>query len=213
MEPKAMRRFLEEFGVPMDDLSALRYRGFGCPGPTRMETKDGRVVERNYLDFWGEDDSAWSLPFRCNICPDGIGEAADLAAADTWPGGSPSWEGQGDDLGTNAVIARTAAGLELMEAAAADGAITIESDITMRDMDDYQPHQVTKKHMAWARYAGLRASGQLFPQTKRLRIRELALENGLAENLCQAKGTKKRVQHGRNCEPTPVALVAGGASQ
>ncbi len=213
MEPKAMRRFLEEFGVPMDDLSALRYRGFGCPGPTRIETKDGRVVERNYLDFWGEDESAWSLPFRCNVCPDGIGEAADIAAADTWPGGSPTWEGQDDDLGTNAVIARTAAGLELMEAAAADGAITLESDITMRDMDNYQPHQVTKKYMAWARYAGLRAGGQLFPQTQRLRIRELALENGLAENLRQAKGTNKRVQNGRNCEPTPVALVAEDASQ
>ena len=100
-----------------------------------------------------------------------------------------------------------------MEAAAADGAITLESDITMRDMDDYQPHQVTKKYMAWARYAGLRASGQLFPQTKRLRIRELALENGLAENLRQAKGTNKRVQNGRNCEPTPVALAAEDASQ
>jgi coenzyme F420 hydrogenase subunit beta len=100
-----------------------------------------------------------------------------------------------------------------MEAAAADGAITLESDITMRDMDNYQPHQVTKKQMVWARYAGLRASGQLFPQTQRLRIRELALENGFAENLRQAKGTKKRVRNGRNCEPTPVAVVAEDASQ
>ena len=39
--------------------------------------EQGRVVELDYLDMWGEDDSAWSLPFRCKVCPDGIGEAAE----------------------------------------------------------------------------------------------------------------------------------------
>ena len=42
------------------------------------------------------------MPFRCKICPDAIGESADVAALDTWPGGSP----KGEDEGFNAVIAR-----------------------------------------------------------------------------------------------------------
>ncbi|MDX1575746.1 MAG: Coenzyme F420 hydrogenase/dehydrogenase, beta subunit C-terminal domain, partial [Kiloniellales bacterium] len=181
----------------------LRYRGYGCPGPTRIETKDGTVVEKNYLDFWGEDESAWSLPFRCKVCPDGIGEAADLAAADTWPGGSPTWEGQADDPGTNAVLARTRAGLELMEAAARDGALVVEGDVNARYMDEVQPHQVDKKRAVWARHLGLRTAGRLAPETHRLRIADLAKGNGVAENLRQARGTRRRVRAGKTSEPTP----------
>ncbi len=198
-----LRAFLKGIGIDHRDITDFRYRGYGCPGSTRVETRDGRVVEKNYLDFWGEDASAWSLPFRCKVCPDGIGEAADLAASDTWPGGSPTWEGQADDPGTNAVLARTKAGLELMEAAERDGALVIERDVTARDMDDYQPHQVDKKRAVWARHLGLRTVGKLAPEVRRLRIEELALENGVPENLRQARGTRRRVRAGRTSEPAP----------
>ena len=198
-----MRAFLKGIGIDHRDIADFRYRGYGCPGPTRVETKDGRVVEKNYLDFWGEDASTWSLPFRCKVCPDGIGEAADLAASDTWPGGSPTWEGQAEDPGTNAVLARTKAGLELMEAAAKDGALIIERDVTARDMDDYQPHQVDKKRAVWARHLGLKTVGKLAPEVRRLRVAELAKENGVPENLRQARGTRRRVREGKTSEPTP----------
>jgi coenzyme F420 hydrogenase subunit beta len=198
-----MRAFLKGIGIDYHDIVDFRYRGYGCPGATRVETRDGRVVEKDYLDFWGEDASAWSLPFRCKVCPDGIGEAADLAASDTWPGGSPTWEGQAEDPGTNAVLARTRAGLELMEAAERDGALVIERDVTARDMDDYQPHQVDKKRAVWARHLGLRTVGKLAPEVRRLRIAELARENGVPENLRQARGTRRRVREGRTSEPTP----------
>ena len=203
MEPKGMARFLDSLGIDYGEIKTFSYRGYGCPGPTRIETKTGEVVEKNYLDFWGEDESAWTLPFRCNICPDGIGESADIAAADTWPGGSPDRKEQLNDPGTNAVITRTRAGDELMRAAVADGAITLEQDITMRDMDRFQPHQVTKKHIVEPRYMALRRKGQLYPQTARLRTRELALENSWKENMRQVRGAKHRIKIGRNAEPTP----------
>jgi coenzyme F420 hydrogenase subunit beta len=82
LPPPSMREFLESLDVDPDDVSALSYRGNGCPGPTGIETRDGRVIEKNYLDMWGDSEASWSLPFRCKICPDGIGEAADIAAAD-----------------------------------------------------------------------------------------------------------------------------------
>jgi coenzyme F420 hydrogenase subunit beta len=161
------------------------------------------VVEKNYLDFWGEDESSWSLPFRCKVCPDAIGEAADLAASDTWPGGGPTWEGQADDPGTNAILARTRTGLDLMEAAERDGALVIERDVSARDMDDYQPHQVNKKRAVWARHLGLRTVGRLAPEARRLRIAELAKDNGVTENLRTARGTRRRVREGKTSEPTP----------
>ena len=73
-------------------------------------------------------------------------------------------------------------------------------------MSLYQPHQVAKKMAVWARYAGLKAAGQLVPQTKRLRIAELARAAGLTANLMQARGSRRRAKEGRNREPTPRSI-------
>ena len=75
--PPATVRFLHSIGVDESQVKSFSYRGYGCPGPTRVETHDGRVIEKNYIDLWGEDETQWSLPFRCKVCPDGIGDSAD----------------------------------------------------------------------------------------------------------------------------------------
>lgn len=203
LPPAVMAQALTGFGVMPDDVTSLRYRGYGCPGPTRIETRDGRVIEKNYVDFWGEDESSWSLPFRCKVCPDGIGESADVAAADTWPGGGPARDGQELDKGTNAVIARTKAGEELIEKAVAAGFLTVEREIGIEDLNSFQPHQVNKKYAAWARHKGLKAAGQLAPQTKRLRIAELAAKMGADFITAQSEGTQQRVRDGKTREPPP----------
>ncbi len=192
-EPSFTNEFIDGMGIEPAELVNFRYRGFGCPGPTRAETRDGRVVEKTCLDYWGEGESSWGLPFRCKICPDGIGEAADMAVADTWLGGSPTWESQVTDPGTNVIIVRTQAGAELVQAAVTDGALVQEREIDIRDMDEYQPHQVRKKYQAGARNAGLRAASGIELQTRRLRIRELGLECDFSDNLAEARGTRRRV--------------------
>ena len=201
--PPNMGDYLRQAAIEPGDVPALRYRGYGCPGSTRIETRDGRVIERNYLDMWGGNESTWSLPFRCKVCPDGIGEAADIVAADTWPGGNASRDGQEGDQGTNALIIRTRAGVELVSSAVAAGYLAVGEEMGPAKMGDYQPHQVTKKYAAWARHAGLRTAGQLFPKTERLRIRELAQKNSLSVNLSEARGTRRRVREGRTREPAP----------
>ena len=51
---------------------------FGTPRPDmRYELDDGTHKEFRYTDFRGTDESQWVLPFRCKVCPDGIGEAAE----------------------------------------------------------------------------------------------------------------------------------------
>jgi coenzyme F420 hydrogenase subunit beta len=200
--PRGTREFYKRVGIDPDQVTALRYRGRGCPGPTRVETANG-VQEFHYLDYWGEDETTWSLPFRCKICPDGIGEAADIAAADTWIGGSPNRVDSVDDAGTNVLIARTRAGEELIAAAAADGALTLESDTVPDTVSVYQPHQVNKKYAAWARHQGLADAGRIVPQTKRLRIEELARELPEASIRFQRDGTRQRVEIGKASEPTP----------
>ena len=154
MPPEGMAAFLQRVQVDAGQVTGFRYRGHGCPGPTRIELADGRVKELTYTDMWGEDESQWSLPFRCKVCPDGIGEAADVAAADSWPDGSPDPATEAQDPGTNAVVIRTAAGLELVESAARAGALVLGDEVDPRYMDSVQPHQRKKKLAARARWDG-----------------------------------------------------------
>ncbi len=208
--PASIRAFYQRIGISPNQVTALRYRGYGCPGSTRVETAD-QVKEVHYLDFWGEDENMWALPFRCKVCPDGIGEAADIAAADSWPGGSPNRIDSETDPGVNAIVARTQAGEELIAAAVTDAALTIEFDITADDMSIYQPHQMHKKYAAWARHQGLADEGRIKPETARLRINELSEELPDAMNDHQRQGTRKRIQDGKVGEPTPQAWKPGGS--
>jgi len=205
MPPPGMDRFLrEDEGVDPDDVRAFRYRGYGCPGPTRYELADGTLREQRYTDFWGTDETQWQLPFRCKICPDGIGEAADVAAADDWPGGSPDPVTEDDDPGTNAVVVRTARGEALVQDAVAAGYLVVENDVDPRYMDGVQPHQVKKKQVVRSRWDGLAAEGRLVPKEKRLRLDALSdtIPAPVREN--QTAGTRERIRNGKADEPTPI---------
>lgn len=191
---------LDAFGIQEEELELFRYRGFGNPGPTRIEAKGGRVQEITYQDMWA-DEGQWMIQPRCRICPDAIGEAADIVASDTWPGGGPS----GEDDGFNGVLVRTERGRELFEAARKAGAVTIVRDLGFRDMDRFQPHQVRKKRAVWARLAGMAAAGSPVLATDGLRIETCARLNTLAENLAEARGARQRVKAGRLGEPAPIS--------
>ena len=192
---------VREFGVGPEELSLFRYRGHGCPGPTKVETRDGRAFELTYQQMW-DDESTWRIQPRCKICPDAIGESADLAASDVWPGGGPS----GEDPGFNGIIVRSVRGLELYRAALAAGAIVAEPrDISFRDFDEFQPHQVRKKRAIWARLAGMRAAGRAIPETQNLRLADCARLNSLKENLTEARGARRRAKQGRLGEPPAIS--------
>ena len=103
----------------------------------------------------------------------------------------------------NAIIARSKAGEELLANAIADGALTIEYDITADDMSIYQPHQMHKKYAAWARHQGWSDEGRITSQTARLRIEELASELPEDRNQYQRDGTRRRILDGKVTEPTP----------
>lgn len=187
---------LDEFGIREQDLSLFRYRGYGNPGATRLETKDGRSFEKTYNEMW-DDEAGWRLQFRCKICADAIGEGADIAASDIWPGGDPS----GNDAGFNGVITRTRKGEELLASALVAGALILENKLGPRDMDGFQPHQVRKKQAVWSRLKGLQRAGQMVPEVTGLRIEELAEAAGpeLAER--EAEGAYQRALIGRTREP------------
>ena len=122
------------------------------------------------------------------------------SVSDTWPGGSPTREESETDLGVNAAIARTVAGQELLAAAEAAGALTIERDVTVDDMSDYQ---VRKKHTAALRHEAMANAGRIRPQTARLRIDELAATVPVDIRTSQIEGTRTRIETGKASLPTP----------
>jgi coenzyme F420 hydrogenase subunit beta len=191
---------LERFGVAEHELSLFRYRGYGNPGPTRLETRDGRAFELTYQQLW-EDEAKWMIQPRCKICPDAIGQGADIAASDVWPGGGPT----GEDEGFNGIIVRTRRGLELYEAAVAAGAIVIGRAATFADFDLFQPHQVNKRRAVWARLKGMAAAGKPVPHVTDLALEACARQNPVGRNLTEARGARDRARRGRLGEPTPVA--------
>lgn len=192
MPDPAMDRFLSAQKIARNEISTMRYRGRGCPGPTSFNMQDGTTRDFHYLDFWGEDESCWSLPNRCKFCPDGIGEAADIAAADTWPGASPERVSSETDPGMNSILVRTRAGAELLSHAVEAGFIALDQPVAPDYLSRTQPHQVTKKRSMLARYKGLAKAGRVFPETRGLRLQALYEANSASENQRQEIGAFSR---------------------
>lgn len=186
----------QDWGITEDDVSLMRFRGHGNPGKTHVETKAGQTFEKTYSELW-EVEAQWRIQFRCKVCADAIGEVADIAACDVWPGGGP----EGEDEGFNGILTRTRAGAALLREAVAAGYLETGREIGFRDMDDFQPHQVRKKKAVWARLAGLKAAGNPVLEADELRIADLARGMSLSDNLWQARGTRKRLEDGKIAEP------------
>ena len=189
---------LKEFGLTEDELTVFRYRGYGNPGRTRIETRDGRAFEKTYLELW-EDEASWMLETRCKLCPEPLGEAADVAALDVWSGGSPT----GEDAGLNGIVVRTAAGQALVESAVASGDLIVGDPLTPDDLNDFQPHQVRKKEALAARYDGFAEAGLPVIDAGKLRLDLLGERISAETRDHQRTGSLKRIQEGRVIEPLP----------
>jgi len=196
--PFAMENFLKSVGANESDVDSVSYRGEGCPGPTIIRFKNGETITKTYLDFWGTDSSQWYMPWRCRICPDGSGEAADIVSGDTWPNCEPTLEMMEGDLGTNVIIGRTSRGAEIMNAAIKANYLNIEGDAEPRDLDYWQPHLVKKKVTAHARYSGMRSVGQIGLSTIDLRTEELTKHMDSKSYQSELDGTSRRITIGKH---------------
>ena len=189
---------LSGWQISEHEVALMRYRGYGNPGPMRAETHDGRAFEVGYNDVWG-DVSKWRLQFRCKVCPDPIGEAADIAACDVWPGGSPV----GEDEGINGVLARTPSGEALLRSAVEAGALVLGDAYGFRDMDDFQPHQIEKRLALPGRLAALAIAGAAPLHFDGYRLDERAREAGIDAGVEELQGTLRRWAEGKVTEPSP----------
>jgi hypothetical protein len=142
-------KFAAAQGLTPEQIALFRWRGEGWPGMTHIESTDGRVFEIDYDTAWFDPTVPWTydMQFRCKICPDAIGEAADVSCPDGWvmEDGKPIHR---EAPGVNVAVPRTAAGRRLIAEAAAAGDIHFEP-FTLAELD--LMHAITTSASSGAR--------------------------------------------------------------
>ncbi|MEI9984711.1 MAG: Coenzyme F420 hydrogenase/dehydrogenase, beta subunit C-terminal domain [Aliidongia sp.] len=195
--------YVRRIGRAEEDITHLRYRGDGCPGAMVMKSRDGEVFRFSYNEMW-DDERRWQLQFRCKICPDALGDLADISVADVWPGGKPIT----DEIGFNGFIARTERGLALLNDAVDSGAVTLTEQLTYDGLVLAQGSQMRKKQGLTARYAAMREAGVITPSAVNLRLDAAAAMLSEQEREANFRGMQDRLRQGDNRETLPVASSA-----
>jgi coenzyme F420 hydrogenase subunit beta len=169
---RAVGRVIEKLGAPAEAVTAFRFRGDGWPGRATATLKDGSSRSMSYADSWG-DILSKEIQFRCKVCPDAVGAAADIACADAWHGderGYPSFEEQD---GRSLVMARTETGVAAMAAARQAGAIEVVP-APVSGIIAMQPHQARRKRQLASRLLAMRLVGRPVPAYRGVGVAEAA---------------------------------------
>ena len=197
-------------GVSPDEVGVFRFRGEGWPGTTHIESTDGAVFDVSYDRSWLDKTQPWryDVQWRCKICPDAIGETADLSCPDGWrldDAGRPLHE---EAPGVNAIVERTARGSELIAAAVAAGYLVTEP-LDRREFEAMHHDHRTRRLGEPARLAALAVTGRARPRIVGYRLLHAAGQAGPRLLLSQFRGTLRRIRRGQASEP----LLTGGADQ
>jgi coenzyme F420 hydrogenase subunit beta len=192
---KGTDQILDDLGVAHDDLAGFKYRGDGWPGFATATRHDGSVERMSYEESWGNRLSK-VVQFRCKICPDAVGGAADIACADAWYGDDSGYPLFEETDGRSLVISRTEAGARLL-ADAVDRKRLICTPVPLRDIDKMQPSQARRKRLIASRLMALAATFQPRPAFSGVGIRDAARRSGTKESLKSFLGLVRRVIRGR----------------
>jgi len=190
---------LREMGVQSEaEVTGFRYRGDGWPGFATAELGDGRRFQMDYDTSWGSILNR-HLQFRCKICPDGIGEFADIVCADGWhcdADGNPLFDEQD---GRSIVVTRTRRGEALVARAVETGALIAEP-LAINSIKNMQPFQAKRKGLVLPRLAAMLAVGRKRPRFENLALVDNARSLGLKESARSLLGTLRRLIAGQGAE-------------
>lgn len=184
-----------ELGLPdLSSVEELWYRGRGWPGRFTVCDRAGREVSASYDDSWGKHLGP-TTQWRCKICPDGVGESADISAADFWKTDERGYPDFTDGAGCSALLARTPRGQDVLDRAFAAGVI-IGHRIDPDELARVQPLQVSRRSSLLGRLVGTRAAGRRIPRYRGFGLARLALGNP-RQAIRTARGSFRRVRAAR----------------
>lgn len=158
----ATHALVRELGIP--DAALLKdlwYRGRGWPGSFTAVPEHGNAASTSYKDSWGRALGP-TVQWRCRICPDGVGEMADITAGDFWRADEEGYPNFSEGEGVSVLIARSARGLNMIQRAADDGVIQLRA-IGIDDVLNIQPYQVQRRRYLLGRLLGTLVTGMPVP--------------------------------------------------
>lgn len=186
----ATDRLAADLGVgPDEHVTALRYRGLGWPGDFSVTGSEGNAKVASYDQSWGKYLGP-ATQWRCKICPDGVGESADISAADFWRADADGYPQFSDRPGISALIARTKRGRALV-LAAADAGVLVLKPLDLDALVAVQPLQRKRRETLLARLVGTAAAGGRIPHYSGFSLLRLAAP-ALRESVRTARGTYRR---------------------
>lgn len=185
------RKILKELDIEERDLKSFRYRGEGWPGEVKAETRDGTVSTMSYDHSWGNILRNYTQ-FRCKICPDAVGQFADVVFADAWHVDENDYPTFKDEIGRSIILTRTPLGEETCANAIAAGALCVEN-LNVDMVDKMQPYHVLRKRWSLSRMVALKLMGRKVVSTKNLFITKAAFGAGLWGNIRSFLGTLRRI--------------------
>jgi coenzyme F420 hydrogenase subunit beta len=188
-------RIVRKLGFEPGEVAQFRYRGDGWPGFATAASADGRSARMSYADSWG-DILSKEVQFRCKICPDGVGGAADVAAADAWYGGETGYPEFEEADGRSLILTRTQKGDALVAAAEAAGALVTEP-LAIGEIRLMQPSQANRKRLLASRLAAMAVTLMPRPNMHGLKIAEGRGEASLKAEAKSFAGTVRRIVTGR----------------
>lgn len=189
------RRILAAIDAPEAAVTAFRYRGDGWPGNATATLTDGTTRGMSYHESWGQILSK-EIQFRCKICPDAVGGAADIACADAWYGDAKGYPSFAEQDGRSLVMARTARGAALYDAAVAVGAIVTEP-LNPGAINRMQPSQVRRKRELLARLAAVAVAGRPRPRYRGVQLHRAAAQASILQQARSFAGLVRRLIQGR----------------
>lgn len=185
---------LTSLDIAVDDpVTALRYRGNGWPGRFTA-TSAQRTVSADYDESWGKTLGP-ATQWRCKMCPDGVGESADIVCADSWETDERGYPTFAEGAGMSALIVRTERGRRVIAEALRAGVIEVEP-LKMSQLVAAQPLQVNRRRFLWARILGSRLAGRPTPSYRGFGLLRFALFAPRTA-LRTARGTYRRVKSAR----------------
>jgi coenzyme F420 hydrogenase subunit beta len=189
------------FGIKVTDLSRFRFRGEGWPGTTHMETRDGQSFDLTYHESYLNEDAPWTYDsqFRCKICPDAIGELADVACADDGAVLDNKKSNQPEGPGVNILISRTPEGEALLRDVQSAGVIALKPFSEAELMTMHASH-IPRKINWPARTLGLALAGKPTIKVKGFRRARAVLASGPMCFFKNVIGTLQRVHKGETME-------------
>ena len=188
-------RILAALGVKADAVASFRYRGDGWPGYATATLHDGTSRRMSYAASWG-DILSKEVQFRCKICPDAVGNSADVACADAWDSDDRGYPSFDEQDGRSLVIARTPAGLALIDAArAAESVVT--TPLAMTAIAAMQPSQARRKKEILSRLAALRVTGRPVPHYAGMQLGAAARLGSAKQHARSFAGLVRRIVQGR----------------